>query len=483
MNQEQLARLVHDSLVKSGVDVVNADAVLRYINDEMKASPLAGARPTSGWLYDNGPFGLIDDDPISMAIPGTSPLGNWLPSRRITDRFETVSHLEWIAPANFDGSQTYSEWLSGISIDDCGYGPSTSWSGFQYQMTGGSFSWTTSKMKTYPDGGIKYHEKQPMYTLRGSSIGQPLSSDKEWAVARVLIAMLYHLDYVLKYGNAANSQMEWDGISQILTPGYVQARIFGTGIAHWADPLIVNGAPITSVAVLAQALRVTIRRLRRRLRDRNWSVGPADMAVFLPATMWDNISEYLAMGAFYKYTNGYGFDGTMTFRDFKEEYRSVRSGGLGYGTLDIDGEAVPVIADGSMGMNVTLDPSGTPKNAIAGDIFVLTRRANGMTLLEQQYVDWDKLDYPTSDPEETFTVQNGLVRAGWITEANKCFYYYGEMAGRVVSYMQPMQAVIRNVVMETLDANENESGNFTSPDFYAYNGGRGGQGTAYLTPV
>lgn len=484
MTHDQLGKLVYDSIKAAGIDAVSADAVNRFILDEMrKASPLASPRPTSGWLYDNGPFGLVDTDPISAAIPGSSALGNWLPSRNITTRFETVSHLEWVAPSNFDGSQTYAEWLAGINIDDCGYGPSTSWSGFQYQMSGGTFSWTTSKMKVYPDGGIKYHDKQPMYTVRGSQIGQPLSSDKEWAVARVLIAMLYHLDYVLKFGNAANSQMEWDGISQILTPGYVQARIFGTGVAHWADPLVVNGAPITTVADLAKAIRVTVRRLRRRVRDRNWGVNAGDQVVLMSGTMWDNLAEWLAMGAMYRYSNAYGFDGQQTFRDFRAEYRDVRSGGLGFGTIDVDNEPIPVLVDNAMGMNVTLDPGGTPKSAVAGDIFVLTRRANGMTLLEQQYVDWNALDYPTGDPEDTFTVQNGLVRAGWITEANKCFYYYGEMSGRVVSYMQPLQGVIRNVVVETLDANENEAASFTSPDFYAYNGRRGGAGTGYLTPV
>ncbi|APU89042.1 hypothetical protein Rctr85_013 [Virus Rctr85] len=476
-------QLVHDSLQKAGVDPVQTDAVLRFLSDHFKASPLDGPRPTSGWLYDNGPFTLIDDDPISAVIPGDSPLGRWLPSRRITDRFETVSHLEWVAPQGFDGSQTYAEYLAGVQIDDCGFGPSTSWSGFQYQMQGGKFSWTTSKMKVYPDGGVKYHDKQPLYTLRGSSIGQPLSSDKEWAVARVLIAMAQHLDYVLKFGNVSNSVMEWDGLSQILTPGYVQARIFGPGIAHWADPLVVNGAPITTPGALAQAIRVTVRRLRRRLRDRNWMTGPGDMAVFMSSTMWDNLAEFVASGAFYRYSNAFGFDGEMTFRDFRQEYRDAKTGGLGFGTLEIDGEPVPVIADGTLGMNVTLDPDGTPKPAVAGDIYVLTRRANGMALLEQQYVNWDVLDYPTGDPETTFTVQNGLVRAGWITENNTCFYYYGEMGGRVVSYMQPLQGVIRNVVLETLDSNENESGAFYSPDFYAYNGNRGGQGTGYLFPA
>jgi hypothetical protein len=478
--------LVHKSLQAAGVDATSTDAVVRLLQDQgviAKASPLDGARPTSGWLYDNGPFTLIDTDPISEAVPGDSPLGRWLPSRKIDNRFESVSHLEWIAPHGYDGSQTYAEWLRGIEIDDCGFGPQTDWSGFQYLMSGGKFSWTTSKMKVYPDGGIKYHEKQPVYTLRGSNIGQPLSSDKEWAVARVLIMMQQHLDYVLKFGNLANSQMEWDGLSQILQPGYIQARVFGTGVAHWANPVVTNGAPITTVGALAVAIRSLVRRIRNRLRSLNWSTTPGDTVVFMPQVMWDNLAEYIASGAFYRFSNAYGFDGQMTFRDFRQEYKDAKTGGLGYGTLDIDGVPIPVLTDGALGMNVTIDPSGTPKPGIAGDIYVLTRRANGRTLLEQQYVDWDALDYPTGDPETTFTLQNGVVRAGWITENNSCYYYYAEMAGRMVSYLQPMQGVIRNVVVETLDTNEQESAMAYSPDFYAFNGGRGGQGTAYLNPV
>lgn len=488
--KDEIHKSVVGALQKVGHDLTNAPAVADYVYQELQASgvikadPLAGARPSTGWLYDNGPFTLIEEDIISEAVPGNPPLGSWLPSRRTTSRFQTVSHLEWVAPAGFTGAQTYADWLSGITIDDCGYGPSTAWSGFSYQMGLGSFSWTTSKMKVYPDGGVKYHDRAPMYTLRGSNIGQPLSSDREWAVARVLIAMSHHLDYVLKFGNSMNSPMEWDGILQILQPGYVQARVIGSGVPTWADPLIVNGAPISTAAQLATAIRVTIRRLRNRYRQRNWAIAPGDMVVYLSSTMWDNIIETIASGAFYSYTNAHGFDGNMSFRDYRAEIADIRAGGIGFGVMDIDGDPVPVLPDPNMGMNVTIDPSGTPKAGIAGDVAILTRRAGGMTLLEQMYLDWDQLDYPTGAvDEDTFTLQNGLVRAGWITEAAKCFYYYAEMMGGLMSYWQPGQAVIRNVVIPTLDTDENESTSFASPDYYPYNGQPGGTGLTLLNPV
>ena len=472
-------RLILELLVKSGGDAVNADAISRYLKDTMPA----GGRPNSGYLYENGPFSLIDNDIFSAVVSGGGPLMTWLPTRFINNRYDHVAHLEWIAPEDFDGTQTYAEYLANIDIDDCGYGPSTSWSGFAYQMNGGSFSWTTNMMKPYQDGGTKYYEQSPTYTMRGAQQNMPLSSDREWAIARLFHVMQAHLDYVLKHGDRANSNMEWDGIDTIIRQGYVQSRRIGPGVPHWADPIVVNGVTLNDVSDILTRVRQVVRRLRTRIAARNWTVNPDDMAILLPATMWNQLAEYIAMGAMYRYSNTFGFAGDQNFRDFRAEYSATRQGGMGYGTIDVDGVPIPVLADANFGMNVTIDPSGTPTPGVMGDIYVLTRRANGITLLEQQYVDWRSLDYP-ADREDIVELEQGHVRAGWITESNKCYYYYAEMAGRMVSYFQPLQAVIRNVVVETLDSNEMEAGAFYAPDYYAYGeGNQGGLGTSYLTPV
>ena len=479
--QDLRDQLIFTLLKASGGDAVNADAVSRYLKDAMPA----GGRATSGYLYENGPFSLIDDDIFSAVVTGGSPLMQWLPTRFINDRFDNVAHLEWIAPEGFNGAQTYAEYLANVDIDDCGYGPSTSWSGFAYQMTGGSFSWTTNMMKPYQDGGTKYYENSPMYTIRGQAgvVGNPLSSDREWAVARLFHVLEGHLDYVLKHGDRANSNMEWDGLDTIIRPGYVQSRRIGPGTPHWADPIVVNGVTLNDTADILKRVRQVVRRLRNRANSRNWQIQAQDMAILMPATMWDQLAEFIAMGAMYRYTNQFGFDGRQTFSDFRSEYRDTRAGGIGFGTIDVDGTPVPVLADPNMGMNVTIDPAGTPVPGVMGDIYVLTRRANGITLLEQQYVDWRNLDYPTM-MEDIVDLEQGHVRAGWITESNKCFYYYAEMAGRMVSYFQPMQGVIRNVALETLDQNEMEAGMFYAPDFYAYGeGNQGGAGNDYLNPI
>lgn len=472
---------VYNLLVKGGYDPVAADGLMRQLQDLRKDAMPAGGRPEGvGRMYENSPFGLLDTDLWTHVVTGGSPLMNWIPSRKIKDRFKHVSHLDFIAPEGFDGSESYPDWLASISIGECGYGPSTVWSGFNYQMSGGSFSWTTEMMKPFEDGGIHYYEEQPLRSLRGSSIGSPISSDKQWAVARVLLASETHLDYVLKHGDKANSDMEWDGLDQIIRPGYVASHVYGSGVPTWADPIWVNGATIPDAATLLKTIRVIVRRLRKRVADRNWQLGPADMVVFMSRTMWDNIAETIAAGALYEYTNQFGFNGQQTFKEYRDEYRATKQGGMGFGTIDVDGTPIAVLTDGNMGANTDLTIAGpTTVPAIRGDVYILTRSINGMNLLEQQYVDWNTLDYPAIN-EEKFALMGGTVRAGWITESNKCYYYYSEMAGRMVCMMQPLQARISNVVIPTLDESENEAGAFYSQDFYAYNGERGGQGVVLL---
>jgi hypothetical protein len=155
------------------------------------------------------------------------------------------------------------------------------------------------------------------------------------------------------------------------------------------------------------------------------------------------------------------------------------SGGLGYGVFPVDGVNVPVIIEDQLAANVTLT-DGTP--GVTGDIYVLTRYFNGQTILENQYLDWNQLQVPFNNPQE-FTRQNGMLRVGWVTEANSCFYYYVDMWGRLISRYQPLQAKITDVTLATLMENENESVSFTSQDFYAYGGQRGGAGVSLINGI
>lgn len=425
-------------------------------------------------LYENGPFTLFNDEVYSSMASGGSALMQWLPVGTIKSRVSHVQHLNWVAPEGFDGStQTYPEWLASNGIiDECGYGPSTSWSGFTWQHTGGSFSWTTGTMKPYEDGGIRYYEQQNAYMLRGVNNGMRIDNDKDFAISRILYSSEQHLDYVLHYGDLSNSNMEWDGLDQIIRPGYVPSRAI-SGTPSWAEPIVANGAGL-SVSQVLTAIRIAVRRIVGRAMDRNWGINAGDMVVYMSRTMWDNLAEHVAAGAAHKYTNTYGFEGKMNFDVFDRRYREARQGGAyGHGTLILDGGiAVPVICSSSMGDNSTSGGNAS----VTGDIYILTRRAGGMDLLQQQFLDWTNLDYPAIG-ENQIAIQGGLLRTGYVQESNKCYYYYAEMQGRVSSFMQPMQARIMNVTVPTLGESENESSAFFMQDFY------GKQPSGILTPT
>jgi len=81
-----------------------------------------------------------------------------------------------------------------------------------------------------------------------------------------------------------------------------------------------------------------------------------------------------------------------------------------------------------------------------------------------------------TSPIEEIILQNGMIRSGFVETNNKCFYYWVEMGGRIVSRMQPLQGKITDVVFETYTADEHFAGSFASPNFYAFDGQLGGQG-------
>lgn len=473
---------------RNGVDLTNPEAVKAYMKDTFGALPTGtDTRPTSGWLYQNGPFSA-SDDLISSAIAGGSPILNWIPSRGVTHRFDNIAHLEWVAPDGFDGSTDYRTYLANLNIEDCDYGPHFVWSGFEYEQQGGRWSFT-SPVLGINDFGVRDYENSPIYTVRGDMIGVALNTDADWATARALIGLEQHMNYNIIYGDRQNSVMEMDGIDTVIQQGYVQNHRVGPGTPHWADPLVANGAAINTPAELLTTIRALIRKLRTRALARNWSVAANDMIVLMPAAMWPYVADAQASGAFAAFTAWSGVSSMdMTPRDFLAERQRVTSGGLGFGIIDIDGQPVAVVPDANLGRNVTIDPGGVNEApGVSGDIYILTRRAAGMQLLEQQYLNWDELSYPTnainSGNESTFTLFNGLVRAGWKVLNNKCFQYYVEQSGRLTSMFQPMQARINNVTLETLLESEMEAGAFWSPDFYAYDGTQGHAGAALLTEI
>lgn len=457
------------AFLKANVDEFTTPGTPERLKDFTESVP---ARENEGWLYQHGPFSLMSDNILSLATQGGSPLVEWLPTRLISNRYEPVSHLEFVTPHGFDGSQTYRDWLSGITVADCEFGPSVDWSGFEYQMTGGEWSWTSPVLRE-TDWGQKDYDKSPMYTVRGDNVGMiQLKDDATWGVSRALTGLEQHTNYIYVYGDSRNNpKMEIDGLDVILSPGYVQNRRMGGGVPHYANPTVLNGSNLRTPAEIVAVVRGLVRKLVQRIKMRQWSLNNSDMAIVMPYAFWTYIAEEMAR------TGGYSGLALPSWTEF----RAAKNDAMNSLAIEVDGMQIPVLLDGNLGQNVTLNPGQVNEAfGVLGDIYILTRRVNGEALLEAQFMDWTKFDNPLFKSKK-FSILGGVARAGWMSVNDECYKYYVKMAGRLVTRFQPLQARINNLVVETMLENENEAANFTAQDFYAYDGQRGGQGTSLLT--
>ena len=442
-----------------------------YRKDTM---PAEGYPPPGGRILDGSPFSLTNQM-IFNGVPmnrGGNAISNWLPTGKMTGRKKQVQHLDFIIPNGFDiDTQTYAEWLATQSIGECGYGPSGDWSGFTYESGGGSFSWSTKMLKQIEDGGLPYYEQMPITgynLLNADGSTTRIESDADWALALVMMLSEDHLNYVTTFGYAENSDMEWDGIMAIVTDGYVQAHTVGRGVPHWANPMIVDGSAIVTAAELLSEMHQMVRHARRRARLKNWPIAMGDMVFYMSAMMWDQLAEEISAGALLNYTNAYNFEGQIDIAAFETRLLRTRTGGFGMGVIPIDGVDVPVIVDDNMGVNSTIEISAVVTPAVTGDVLLLTRRAGNFQLWSHDFLDYSDLGGPRH-PDESFGVQNGFGKAGRVTEANKCFYWYMEMMGRLTCNMLPLQGRITSVSLPVLSQYGIEAPSaYSNKQFYPY---------------
>jgi len=443
----------------------------RYGKDTM---PAEGFPAPGGRVLDGGPFSLINET-IFNGIPinsGGNAISRWLPSGKMKSRKKEVQHLEFIIPDGFDiDTETYAEYLAGLDIGECGYGPSVDWSGFRYQSEGGTFSLSTKMLKQIESGNLPYYETMPLgfgYNLVGADGStMRIDNDGDWALALILMMSEDHLNYITTFGYKENSDMEWDGLSAIVTTGYVEAHTVGRGIPHWANALIVDGSAIVTAVDLLSEMHQMVRHLRRRAQMKNWSIATGDMVFYMSAMMWDNLSHHIASGALEQHLDTYNFAGGITIDVYLERLAAIRGGGFGTGVIPIDGLPVWVITDANMGVNSTIEISAVVTPAVTSDVFLLTRQAGNFQLWSHDFLDYSDLGGPQF-PNEEFSVQNGFGKSGVITEANKCYFYYLEMMGRLSCNMLPLQGRITSASLPTLSQYGNEAPGFYTPDFYPY---------------
>lgn len=452
----------------------------------MKDTMPAGGRPVNGRLYDGGPFSLINEDIYSLNIGNSSEFTQWMDTEAVDYKIDEVQHITWGAvPYGFDGSQTYADWLSTITIDTCGYGPSgVNWDGFTYRVEGGSFSFTSDMMTVIEDSGIKLYQKQPLYNIRGGNgpISGVISSDKDWAIAQLLDVARRHVDYINLYGEKLNSDMEWDGIHTIITPGYVGARVVGpSASAAYADPLWFNGAALGAPANPATVLKLIntmVKNRRKFAASRNWTINPADEILLMHPDQLELLQESLAQGGLPYYNNLFGSAGqlTLTLGEYEARLTRFRESNM----LQLSGRSIRVITDINIGHESVIDDT-TDGTGHTGDIFYLVKRVNGMTVLSNKFLDWNKLDYPFKGTDRMAEIQGGIARTGWVEEASKCYYYFLEMYGRMVCTFMPMQGRISNVTMARHDAADLvEQTAFWAPNYAGFNGEMGGTGVQRL---
>lgn len=433
--------------------------------------------PTKGFIYKDGPWSMCVEDVISDVARGGSELMRWIPTRGVVTRNEHVAHLSWIAPEGFSGSTSYIDYLAALDeIGDCDFGPSTDWNACEYTHSSYRVSFQ-SKVITRRDMGELECERSPIYRLRGPNAGYPIDNDADWALAQVAYNLENHLDWNLIFGDPTAGQQMYDGLDVIIDTGWVADHAVGNGSCDFTDPIILNGTALATPQAVLKQIKGIVRKIRQRAADRNANIGASDMAIVMPRSHWNYLADSIAWGAMVTDQNISNIVMNNNVDAWFRERSRITSGGLGNGFIEVDGSPVPVILDNIMGAN---GDDGSDA-VVTGDIYILTRSFGGMNILEHQFLDWNRLRVPAGVNLDEQIMMNGLLRTGWKIVNSTCFQYFIEMEARIISRFQPLQAKITDVTVPTILDNENEAPSFAAQDFYAFNGGRGGQGVAYLT--
>lgn len=456
---------------EQGVDLDDQDALARAMKtwyeggftSDLHKKDVVPPQQTRNWVYTNGPFTLHDNEVYSMVVSGGSPLMQWIPTGRMDAREVHVQHLSWIAPEGWTG-QDYGAYLAGLTIGACEYGPAPDWSGFEYVINYGEASFRSDPLKD-DKFGLRQSKLTPIYTVRGTP-GIQMQTDADFALAQTALLLEQHLNWNVIYG-VEGGNLQWDGLDQIMTPGYVAAHVTGAGLPNYTDPIVVDGSTLADAESVLKYIKHIVRKIRGRAHMRGWQIRTADMAVVMPMAFWPIIADVIACGAGSTCvgTGTLGASLWNTPRDAREERNRITSGYLGYGFIEVDGQPVPVIPEGALGVN-----GGTAEQpTVTGDIFVLVRQIAGIRTLENQFLNYGMLNLP---PVDFRLMQGGIVKTGWITENTKCYYYFSEMTGRLVSRMQAFQGRITSVTLNTLLENMEESSTFTS-SYWALEGQAG----------
>lgn len=434
-------------------------------------------------------FSFVTGDIISAVANAPSPLMDWLPSRGVTWWNEPIGHLSWVAPENFDGSESYAEYLASMpEVEECDFADGTKYQICEYVHTMGRISGSTKNEPIKTESiGVRLYEKMPQQILRGNDAGITISNDRDWSLARLGMMMQEHQNWNIVYGSEGAYSNTYDGLNEIVQTGWVKSHARGKGSCDFTDPIVVNGVSLSTNEEILRRIKRVYMKIRKRMMQRGYTPKGDDIVILMNDTMWEYLADTLAYQVLDTNITPDNITLFATADAVAAERARLGQGGAGYGYIRIGSNLVPVLPDTRIGANTTIN--GNP--AVTGDIFILSKRFHGMTIMEHLYLDWAQMGpasplplqnaYPTGAYRPVF-FQNGMLRVTTqpLTGNFLCWYYGAEMYGMIVTYMNALQGRINDVTILTDTAGENESASFTSPDFYAFNGTQGGAGTALL---
>lgn len=431
-------------------------------------------------------FSYCVEDVISMLAKNMSPLMRWIPSKSTTVYNRTVAHLSFVVGEDFDGSESYLEYITvedpiglcdfgngGVDFNICEY---------QHQVKRVSLSNKDKPLHYFSEGGIQYCETEPRTIVRGELNGMDITNDVAWLLSGLTFRLQSHLEWNKIHGMDAlvSDPGSYGGLREILSVGWVKNHSNGEGSCVWTDPFVMTGADLDTPEDLYKRMRFGARKVIWRMRQRGYQPTTNDMCVTGPMVFAQMIWDWLATGALAGLSGQTVVDFVISPEVWQRERDRLARAGFGFGVFPIDNLDIPFIPEDHLGLYTT-DNDDEP--AVVGTMMILTRYYDGRTILLHEWLNLAAVK-PAKALEGTYQIQQGgMIRMVWNEVNGTCYWYGIEMWARFVSLIQPLQVVINDVTLATNGEYDIESSDWTHGNFYAYEGELGGQGEVLLVPL
>lgn len=396
-----------------------------------------GDRIERNKIYPESPWEWYgEQDIISMVAQTPKPLESWIPTEGVNYLYENVSHLTWVYADGAEPS-TYVDLINALEVGECEFADLTpKYDGCQYTIGFGESSAMSNVLDVHKDFGTMQYKESRRIAVRQPDGGVALQTadNAQFEVSLAVHNYQQHLNIDLINGTRADNPKMWsDGLLEVISNGYVSGKkVSGSETGcDFTNPIVRDGSMIPSIEAFLIDLRMQIRRLKKRgeLIGMPINFTNGDTVILMPGAMWDALLDHIAWGANFP-APAANYVGAHTIEMVEDRRARYRTGGLGYGTLPVDGMNIPVIVVDELGIN-----SG---NKMVSDVLVLTRRAGGQEILTRQFLDWSQLRTPEAQDNVEISA-NGFFRNGWLKYNETCFRWFIESQSRLVTRMNALQ--------------------------------------------